>query len=131
MLFLYVEDDATNRVVMEMLLLYELDNAQALMLESSTDFDIRLDSFARKPDVFLLDIHVKPYNGFEMLNMIRKRPQYRHAKVIAVTASAMADMMKELMAAGFDGAITKPIRKETFAEMIGRIISGEQVWCVS
>ena len=34
MLFLYVEDDATNRVVMEMLLLYELDDALARQLIS-------------------------------------------------------------------------------------------------
>jgi CheY-like chemotaxis protein len=130
MLFLYVEDDPTNRVVMEMLLNYELDDAQAMMMEDSTDFETRLATFTRRPDVFLLDIHVKPYNGFEMLKMIRRRPDYRHSKVVAVTASTIGEVMKDLMAAGFDGAITKPIRKENFADMIERIISGEQVWCV-
>jgi CheY-like chemotaxis protein len=131
MLFLYVEDDVTNRLVMEMLLTYEIDDARLIMLENSVDFKQKLNTLSPRPDVFLLDIHVQPYDGYEMLKIIRTHPHYTRAKVIAVTASAIGDVIKDLMAAGFDGAINKPIRKDIFGDLIERVVQGEQVWISS
>ena len=53
-----------------------------------------------------------------------RHSDYQNAKVIAVTASA-GDHLKKIIHAGFDGMISKPIRRETFAEYIDSIIKGD------
>ncbi len=48
-----------------------------------------------KPDVILLDIHVKPYSGFEMLEMLRKMNGFVDVPVVALTASVMNEEVQK------------------------------------
>jgi CheY-like chemotaxis protein len=80
--------------------------------------------------VIFLDIHMTPYDGFTVLKMLRSHERYRQAKIVAVTASVMNEEVELLKAAGFDGALAKPIDPEFCPEFIKRIISGERVWHV-
>jgi CheY-like chemotaxis protein len=127
MLFLYVEDDSANRYIMELLFTYEIDNMQLITMADSVDFEKRIDKLSPRPAAFLLDLHLKPLNGFEMIKIIRSHPAYQSAKVIAVTAST-SDIIPRMIEAGFDGSISKPIRKETFAEVIESILKGDPNW---
>ena len=129
--FLYVEDDASNRQVMQ-LLMQKVMRAQALTIfEDSVDFMSRVKALSPCPDVALLDIHVRPHNGFEMLAMLRADPQYRHITVIALTASVTNEEVEQLRSSGFDGAIGKPLRASTFPGLLERVLKGESVWYVS
>src|SRR5215216_4781826 len=87
--FLYVEDDATSREVMEMLLVYSLGYSRYTILPDSTGFMSKLQALDKKPDVIFLDIHMQPHDGFELLNMLRGHHEYETTKVIALTASVM------------------------------------------
>ena len=80
------------------------------------------------PDVFMLDIQMKPYGGVELLAMLRKDPQFEHCKVIALTASVTNEEVSLLKSGGFDGAIAKPLNIEVFPNLIARIINGEHIW---
>jgi CheY-like chemotaxis protein len=129
--FLYVEDDASSSEVMEMLLAYRLGYSKVTIFEDSTDFLNKLNRLTTSPSVFFLDIHIKPYDGFEMLKMIRNHERYAQATVIAVTASVMNEEIETLRAADFDGVISKPIDPDLFPDLVAAILDGKKVWQIS
>jgi CheY-like chemotaxis protein len=98
------------------------------IFENSADFLPRVRDLPKRPDIILLDIHVSPLNGFQMLQMIREDPVYATTKVVALTASVMNEEVERLRKSGFDGAIGKPIPLSTFPIAIERILNGECVW---
>ncbi len=128
--FLYIEDDPLSREVMAMLL-QSLGYTQLTMFEDSVDFLARIEALPVLPDAFFLDIHMKPHDGFEMLEALRQHPTLAHRTVIAVTASVMNEEVDRLRSAGFNGAIGKPLDFENFAELIGRVLMGEKVWHIT
>ena len=129
--FLYVEDDALSREVMQMLMENVLGVGQLVMFADSTDFMSRLRALPRRPDIILLDVHVQPYDGFEMLHMLRLDPAYQQAQVIALTASVMNEEVRQLRTSGFNGTIAKPLSLATFPALIERIVGGESVWHIA
>jgi CheY-like chemotaxis protein len=127
---LCVEDDPSNRLVMKLLVEKTLNPKYYAIFEDSTDFLPRVRNLPARPDIILLDIHVAPFNGFQMLQMIRKDPVYFDTKVVALTASVMNEEVERLRKSGFDGAIGKPITLSTFPIVVERILNGESIWQV-
>ncbi|MBI5929598.1 MAG: response regulator [Chloroflexi bacterium] len=128
---LYVEDDLLSREIMITLVVEILGIQRLILLEDSNYFEERLASLPYRPDVFLLDIHVLPLDGFQMLELIRHHTDYQDAKVVALTASVMSDEVRKLRTAGFDGVIAKPISQSIFPDLLSRVLQGEQVWHIS
>ena len=129
--YLYVEDDPFSREIMQMLMENVMDVRNLTIFDDSTNFIDHLKLLQPKPDVILLDIHVKPHSGFEMLKWVREDPAYQNSKVIALTASVMNEEVAKLRESGFDAAIAKPLSMQTFPDMIARVMSGETVWYVA
>jgi two-component system, cell cycle response regulator DivK len=127
---LYVEDDASNRTVMQLMMEKAMDVQAISIFEDSYNFMERVKALPQTPDVILLDIHVTPLDGFEMLALLRADPVYRDSKIIALTASVTNEEIGELRSAGFDGGIGKPLRVATFPGLLTRILNGETVWHV-
>ncbi len=125
---LYVEDDPQSRRLMSMLLTGRMKLPHVTILEDSQDFLAKIDLLDPKPDVILLDIHMKPYTGFEMLKMLRQIEWAKDTPVIALTASVMNEEVQQLRNAGFNGCLAKPIDLQTFPEMLERVIAGESIW---
>jgi two-component system cell cycle response regulator DivK len=67
-----------------------------------------LDTF--KPTLVLLDLAMPGVDGWEMHRQLRRRTELNHVPIIALTALAMPQDAERVMAAGFDGYITKPFR---------------------
>ena len=127
----YVEDDENSIFVMKMVVERIMKLPLLHVLESSADFVKQVKSLGVVPDLFMLDIQIKPYNGFELLSMLRSDPQFSKCKVIALTASVTNEEVSLLASGGFDGAIAKPLNIEVFPDLITRIIRGERVWYIS
>ena len=127
---LCVEDDPSNRLVMKLLVEKTLNAKNYVIFEDSADFMTRVRNLPARPDIILLDIHVSPFNGFQMLQMIREDSVYSDSKVVALTASVMNEEVEKLRKSGFDGAIGKPISLSAFPIVIERIIKGESIWQV-
>lgn len=127
---LYVEDDAGSRKTMQLLVERMLQFPGLTILEDSTDFAAKIEALDPHPDLVLLDIHVAPYNGFDMLKMLRETTAYQKTPIVALTASVMNEEVQQLKSAGFDSVIAKPINIDTFPQLIQRIINGEQIWTV-
>lgn len=128
---LYVEDDAMSREIMAMMLDTIMDASQVTIWESSQNFLEKLKALEPAPTIILLDIHIKPHNGFEMLRMVRSIPTLKGVIAIALTASVMNEEVRQLRLSGFDGAIGKPISVQTFPALLQQLVQGEAVWHIA
>jgi CheY-like chemotaxis protein len=126
---LYVEDDPPSRQVMELLMRFEVHVPRLTIFEDSENFLARVKALPVKPDVVLLDIHVKPLDGFTMLSVLRENG-YAETMIVALTASVMNDEVKRLETAGFNGVIAKPVNVDVFPKLWERIAQHEKVWGV-
>lgn len=129
--FLYVEDEAFSRKVLQTILVRMMGYTNLTIFEDSFDFLERLERFPQAPDVIFLDIHVKPLDGFAMLRLLRDAEKFQHCKVIAITASILPDDVSKLQQAGFDGLVSKPLMPKIFPDLLGRIMAGEKLWYIS
>jgi CheY-like chemotaxis protein len=125
---LYVEDDPLSRDVMQMLVDNIIEADSLVMLADSADFVQRVQALQPSPTIILLDIHVKPIDGFEMLRQLRALETLQNSKIVALTASVMNEEVEQLRESGFDGAIAKPLSVQEFPSLIERIVRGEHVW---
>ena len=129
--FLYVEDDASNRKVMQLIMQKVMKVNGLAIFENSQDFMARVKALPQPPQVALLDIHVRPYDGFAMLEMLRADPDYQNTEIIALTASVTNEEVERLRTSGFVGAIGKPLRVSTFPGLLERILNGETIWHIA
>ena len=127
--FLYVEDDTLSREIMQLMM--ESLEHNLITFEDSHDFMGRVEKLDPLPRVILLDIHVPPYDGFAMLEMLRQNPAYKESRIIAVTASVMNEEIERLKRSGFDGAIGKPLDFEQFPMLLEQLLHGDAVWHIS
>ena len=66
------------------------------------------------PDLILCDLQMPRLDGFGVARELRRDARFDHIPLVAVTAFAMRDDRERVLAAGFDGDITKPIVPEEF-----------------
>ncbi|MCB0034498.1 MAG: response regulator [Anaerolineales bacterium] len=126
--FLYVEDDPNSRKVMDLIMNKAMQVKSLVIFEDSKDFQTRLENLSPRPDIILLDIHVEPLDGFEMLKIIRQSANLHGVKVIALTASVMNEEIEKLRTEGFDGTVSKPLSLPILPGLFERIANGESVW---
>lgn len=129
--FLYVEDDALSREAVQLVLERIMKVQRLYLFEESSNFLQRVQALPYRPDVILLDIHVKPFSGFEMLAQLRSQSAFQETKIIALTASVMNEEVKLLKQSGFNGVIGKPISITRFPHLIERVVRGESIWHVT
>jgi CheY-like chemotaxis protein len=129
--FLYVEDDDLNRDALRVVFTRVMGVQKLAIFHDSADFMARVKALDPRPTVILLDVYVKPHNGFEMLRMLRADPDFQQARIIAITASVMNEQVEQLRASGFDAMIGKPINVGAFPGLIERVIRGEPVWQIT
>ena len=75
-------------------------------------------------DVILMDVQMPVMDGLEATQSIRSREvgSKRHIPIIAVTAHAMTGDREKCMAAGMDGYVTKPFKKQALYEALYPLI---------
>jgi two-component system cell cycle response regulator DivK len=113
-LILIVEDNEKNlKLVRDV-----LRHTGYQTIEAGTGEDgVRLAK-ERGPALVLMDIQLPGIDGITALGQLRADPATRAIPVIAVTASAMTQDRKKIMAAGFDGYQTKPIKVREFMDVV-------------
>lgn len=126
----YVEDDEASIIVMKAIVEKVMKLQTLHVLQNSADFVEQVRQLGVMPDIFLFDIEMQPYDGFDLLSMLRNDPAYGTSKVVALTASVMSEEVARLKRRGFDGAIAKPLNIEAFPELIAKIMRGESVWYI-
>jgi two-component system cell cycle response regulator DivK len=72
----------------------------------------------RKPALILMDIQLPGMSGIEALKALRAAPATAAIPVVAITASVMQQDRQQIMNAGFNGFIEKPINLRNFLETV-------------
>ena len=78
-----------------------------------------------RPALVLMDIQLPVMDGITALRRLRADPETTHLPVIAVTASVTASERERVVAAGFNGYISKPIDVATFGDTIDAFVAGK------
>lgn len=102
---LIVDDNAVNRKLAAALL-----KRRGIQVEESDGGDSALEMLkVGKFDSVLLDISMPVMDGKEVCRMIRSNAELAGLWVVAYTAHAMESERQNIMAAGFDDLLLKPI----------------------
>lgn len=72
--------------------------------------------------LILMDIDLPVMNGEEATRLMRKKESLAHLPIVAVTAHALHDKVREIMNSGFTDIAVKPINESLLVEMIRRIL---------
>jgi DNA-binding response OmpR family regulator len=73
-----------------------------------------------EPDAILMDIEMPELNGLQALRALRSEARMNRSPVLAVTARASVHQQAELLRAGFDEVLLKPIEP-------GRVVAAVQL----
>ena len=116
---LLVEDDPDQAALAELRLtmagyqVHSVDRAKALS---------RYLRQQARPDMLLLDVMLPDGNGFDILAQLRGRPEFSTLPIVLLTAKAELVDIRNGLALGADGYITKPYSKVQLAEVISRVL---------
>jgi CheY-like chemotaxis protein len=75
-----------------------------------------------RPDLLLLDVMLPDGNGFDILGQLRARPDFATLPIVLLTVKAELANIRNGLALGADGYVTKPYSKNQLAEVIGRVL---------
>jgi len=117
-LILVVEDNDNNRMLVRDVL--QASGYRVVEAENAED-GLRVAA-EQQPALILMDIQLPGMNGMEALQRLRADPTTRAIPVIAVTASAMTQDRRQIMAAGFDGYQPKPISVKGFLQAVREML---------
>ncbi len=84
-------------------------------------------ALAERPDFIILDIQLPDMDGTEVLKAIRQKEQKGSIPIIAMTSYAMSGDRDQLLTAGCNGYIEKPIDPLAVMGQIREVIDGAKV----
>ena len=61
-----------------------------------------------RPQVVLLDLVMPEFSGFDVYSAVRRAPELRDTRIIALTGLGRFDEVQSTIAFGFDGHVVKP-----------------------
>jgi two-component system cell cycle response regulator len=119
---LIIEDNATNLELMTYLL--QAFGYAVLVARSGAD-GLSLAA-QEQPDLILCDIGMRGVDGYEVVRRLKDDPVRKTIPLVAVTAYAMVGDRDKILAAGFDGYISKPIDAERFTQQVGAYLPADR-----
>ncbi len=102
---LVVDDVAENRAV----LVDMLGRLGFEMFEASSGGAGLVEAQAICPHLILMDVVMPDISGIEVIRRLRKLPALQDVPIVAISASATADMQESTLAAGANAFLVKPV----------------------
>jgi CheY-like chemotaxis protein len=109
-------------------LLMDLLDMEGIRCEHAENGQVAVDMFSEHPagyyDAILMDVRMPVMDGLEAARAIRAldRPDAKSIPIIAMTANAFDDDVKQTMQAGMNAHLSKPVEPERLYETLGRMI---------
>ncbi len=111
---LIVDDTPLNLKLLSMLLV-----AKGYDVQTATSAEQALEILpVFKPRLLLLDIRLPGMDGLTLARKLRAEREHADLVIIAVTASAMKGDEQEVLAAGCDAYVAKPIDTRTLPALV-------------
>jgi two-component system OmpR family response regulator len=115
---LHVEDDLDIQAI-ALLSLETLGGFTIVQASSGQEALEKAPAFS--PDLLLLDVMMPTMDGPELLQELRKLPQFSQTPVIFMTAKAQPEEVQQFVELGAIDVITKPFDPLTLADQIRAI----------
>jgi len=116
---LIVEDNENNRrLVRDVLVYYGYETIEAENGEEGIK-----KAKEHKPDLILMDVQMPVMNGYEATKALKNDPVTKHIKIVAVTSFAMLSDREQILKAGADDYIAKPINTRELPERVKKLLS--------
>jgi CheY-like chemotaxis protein len=115
---LYVEDDPKSRLVIKKV----LENTGCQVYDAENGKEGIKKAVDILPDIILMDIMLPVMDGLEATRQIRKIDTISKTPIIALTAKAMVTDREQILAAGCDEYISKPIDIPHFLETLSQYL---------
>jgi DNA-binding response OmpR family regulator len=114
-----IVDDEPN-IVIPLQFLMEQNGYQTLVAQSGEE---ALEMISKeKPDLILLDIMLPGVDGFEVCEIVRLNPEWRHTRVIFLTAKGRDVDIAKGMILGADEYITKPFSNQQIVASVKKLL---------
>jgi excisionase family DNA binding protein len=81
---------------------------------------IKVGSFA--PNLLVLDIRMPGLNGFQVCRRVKADPATRETRILAITGQGAQDTREQILEAGADGFLEKPIRLDDLQAEVARLV---------
>ena len=122
--FLVVDDVEVNRMILVKIL-----STLGAISDTAENGRIALDKFtASQPgeyDIILMDVQMPEMDGHAATRAIRAsgHPEARSVAIIAMTANAFVDDVRDALAAGMDAHVSKPIVLDQLKRAIQEVLA--------
>jgi len=117
---LYIEDNSSNVELVEQILTYQrpgihlisnMNGRQAIVL-----------AIEYRPDLILLDLNLPDIHGSEVIKMLKNNPETKNIPVVVLSADAMQKQIGNMLSAGANNYLTKPLEIPAFLKLIDEYI---------
>jgi signal transduction histidine kinase/ActR/RegA family two-component response regulator len=116
---LVVDDDQANRHLISRIL-----GDVGFKLEEAANVTDALKSLRsrRRPDLILTDLAMPGQSGIDLTRTVRADASLRQLPIVAISASASIFTREEVLNAGCDDFLTKPLQAEQLLLTVGRLL---------
>jgi DNA-binding response OmpR family regulator len=116
-----IADDEEN-IVTALEFLLQRRGYETRVAKNGDDALSEVESFA--PDLVLLDIMMPRKSGYEVCQRMRSRPEWRHIKIIMLSAKGRDVEVSKGVSLGADLYITKPFSNTELVAKIDGLLAG-------
>lgn len=111
---LVIEDNPANMKLVQ-LLLQSAGHEVLMAIDGETGVTLAKD---HRPDLILTDVQLPGMDGLAVTRLLKKDPATQDIRIVALTAMAMKGDEEDIMAAGCDAYLTKPIHSTEFLKRV-------------
>jgi CheY-like chemotaxis protein len=114
-----IVDDEPN-IIIPLQFLMEKCGYHVLVAQSGEE---ALESVSKnRPDLILLDIMLPGIDGYEVCEILRLHPEWKHIKIIFLTAKGRDVDIAKGMVLGADEYITKPFSNKQITDSVKKLL---------
>ena len=117
---LYIEDNLDNMTLVKRVL--EIEGYEVIGAGNGKDGLAK--AMSNRPDIIITDINLPDIDGYEITDMLKRAKETAHIPIIAMTANVMKKDRENVLLAGCDGYISKPIDIDELPGQIENFLKG-------
>jgi two-component system cell cycle response regulator DivK len=118
---LYIEDNLDNMTLVQRVL--EIEGYE--VIPAGTGQEGLAKAFQNSPDIIITDINLPDIDGYQITISLKQDKHSAHIPIIAMTANVMKKDRENVIQAGCDGYISKPIDIDELPGQIENFLKGK------
>lgn len=113
------DDEEMSHAIGLMLNLLDCDTTSFLTVRSAVQTLLT----GKMPDLIILDINLPEVSGLDMLEFLRRRPEWKALPVVMLSSEATDTIVDKALELGADSYVMKPVTIEELEKAMGTAFS--------